>query len=548
MSTTIVDAKPAPRVGRLSRAVAWLERLADRFNPILVKETRQALKSRQFLITFTLVLICAWLWTIIGVLWAGDDIYRWRAGPDLFAGYFMILSFPLWVIVPFSTFRSLASEREDRTYELLAITTLGPRQIVSGKLTSAAMQMLVYLSSITPCLAFTYMLRGLDFPTILLMVGYAVLISMGLSLLSLLVASLSTERHWQAVLMVAVVAGLIFAFFGFFSGGMAIVSEGAIPYTEPEFWQFIAGLLSAYVGYFLLFYYAAAAQLTFASDNRSTVLRVVMVGQQLVFTGWFVWMWTRFNLSRELEVLVGYFTLVGLHWYILGAMMVGESPDLSPRVKRGLPKSHLGRMFLTWFNPGPGTAYVFAISGYVAAMLVAIAVWAMSAVATPGPMSPEVWHCFGYATLAFSYLVLLLGLEMLVIRWWRMVASVPQGLPPLLQCLMLLGGTLAAQVVRGSMRGQLPDFMVSDVLNPFWTLAYIGDYRGGNVVEWPAILLLVGVPALLVFLLNLGAVAREVIQVRMEAPKRVREEEAQLEAERHPPKPRQISPWDVVEA
>ena len=37
-----------------------LERLGDRFNPIVVKEVRQALKSRQFVLTFLLLLLAAW--------------------------------------------------------------------------------------------------------------------------------------------------------------------------------------------------------------------------------------------------------------------------------------------------------------------------------------------------------------------------------------------------------------------------------------------------------------------------------------------------------
>jgi len=47
--------------GRLTSIVAWLEAIADRANPILVKETRQALKSRQFVLTFLVVLIACWI-------------------------------------------------------------------------------------------------------------------------------------------------------------------------------------------------------------------------------------------------------------------------------------------------------------------------------------------------------------------------------------------------------------------------------------------------------------------------------------------------------
>lgn len=62
-------------------------------------------------------------------------------------GYFLVLSIPLIVVVPFSAFRSLAAEREDGTFELISITALA-RQIVGGKLGSAILQMLVYFSAL----------------------------------------------------------------------------------------------------------------------------------------------------------------------------------------------------------------------------------------------------------------------------------------------------------------------------------------------------------------------------------------------------------------
>ena len=139
-----------------------LERLGDRLNPILVKETRQALKSRQFLITFALLLFLGWGWSLLGIAMIGPAASVGTHGGDMFTGYFAILAFPLVIVVPFGAFRSLAAEQETRTFELLSITALGPRQIVAGKLGSAVVQMSVYLSAISPCLGFTYLLRGID--------------------------------------------------------------------------------------------------------------------------------------------------------------------------------------------------------------------------------------------------------------------------------------------------------------------------------------------------------------------------------------------------
>ncbi len=216
-----MESSPAEAPNALSRAARWwqavdgsMEWLGDRLNPILVKETRQALKSRQFVITFGLLLLCGWGWTILGVAMMGENAWRGTQGDDMFLGYYCILTFPLLVIVPFGAFRSLAGEQEDRTYELMSITTLGPRQIIRGKLGSAVLQMLVYLSAISPCLAFTYMLRGIDLPTILFSFCYTILASLGLAVIGLFVGTISTEKYWQVILSVLLIAGLFFAMMG----------------------------------------------------------------------------------------------------------------------------------------------------------------------------------------------------------------------------------------------------------------------------------------------------------------------------------------------
>ncbi|NLE37731.1 MAG: hypothetical protein GX621_06875 [Pirellulaceae bacterium] len=133
-----------------ARADRFMVVVGDRLNAILVKETRQALKSRQFFITFALLLLCGWAWSLLGVALIGPDVYWTTNGPGMFFGYYVILAFPLLIVVPYGAFRSLAAEQEERTYEMLSITALGPRQIVRGKLGSAALQMLIYLSAITP--------------------------------------------------------------------------------------------------------------------------------------------------------------------------------------------------------------------------------------------------------------------------------------------------------------------------------------------------------------------------------------------------------------
>ena len=137
---------PKPRPWTLD---ALLERAGEWLNPILVKEVRQALKSRQFVITFALVLLYSWGVSVVGLALVGPQAAYGANGPTMFAWYYAGLAFCLLIVVPYGAFRSLAVEQEERTYELLTITALRPRQIVSGKLASALVQILVYLSALS---------------------------------------------------------------------------------------------------------------------------------------------------------------------------------------------------------------------------------------------------------------------------------------------------------------------------------------------------------------------------------------------------------------
>ncbi|NOY29351.1 MAG: hypothetical protein GXP28_03990 [Planctomycetes bacterium] len=216
----------------LSRVVTWLEAIADRANPILVKETRQALKSRQFVLTFLIVLIACWIG--FAVVAIAPNVYYGAEGGSMLIVYCAILAFPLMLIVPYTAYRSLAAEQEDNTYDLLSITTLTTGQIVTGKLGSAVVQILVYLSAVSPCIAFAFLLRGIDALTIAVLLVYFGLASLGLSMLALLAGTVAKARYTQVILSVLLILGLALAFFLSISlVGWACSFNKAIPSCLP---------------------------------------------------------------------------------------------------------------------------------------------------------------------------------------------------------------------------------------------------------------------------------------------------------------------------
>jgi hypothetical protein len=512
-----------------------LERIGDRLNPILVKETRQALKSRQFLLTFALLLFLGWGWSILGIAKIGPGVYVGTHGATMFMGYIAILAFALMIVVPFGAFRSLAAEQESRTYELLSITALGTRQIVLGKLGSAVLQMSVYLSAVSPCLGFTYLLRGIDMLSIFIVLFWLSLASLGLSAIGLLMATVTPKKQFQVIPMVASMLGFFFSFYMSIGGTYAFLWEGGGKMiTQWEFWAVNGAIFTGYCAYFLMICEASAARLSFASDNRSSRLRAIMVLHQMLFTGWMVvpWMLER---NHHPEIYLSFMIPAGIQWYFLGAMMIGESSQLSGRVKRQLPQSFLGRMFLTWFYPGPSSGYALALTGLLSSLAtVGIGVCVSSAMGWGGSQwrgsNLSIWdHIVPFGVLGLSYVTIYLGLGLLMMKVLRRFASVGLMLSVFLQIVLLLAGSVVPLVIQLT----LPDlrnesYSLLQITNPFWTLSQVTFTS--SMQQTPILMVFIPLAALVVFLMNLPGLCREVRNIRIIKPQRVIEEDAQLAA------------------
>lgn len=351
----------------------WMDRVGERIsgwlNPILIKEARQSLKSRQFIATFFLLLLASCVWTVLGIVFNAPDVYYVPSGETLLAGYYFVLAIPLIGMVPLAAHRSLAAEIDDDTFEMLVITRLSAMRIVMGKLNSAMLQMMVYFAAIVPCLAFSYLLRGVNLPTIALLIGVVFFAALLLTTFSLMLATLAPNRAGQTLAMLGVLVVIFFAelLSATFCMEVVLGSNMGDP-ADVVMFTIITGMIGG--SCMVIFVKAAAARIAPVTENRSTGLRWVMFIQQLVWIAsiTFLVLW-----YEELEPLNFGIMVVGGYWLLMGTLMLSESPELSPRVQRDLPKTFAGRALLTWFNPGPGTGFVFAIcSGTVAALVMGL--------------------------------------------------------------------------------------------------------------------------------------------------------------------------------
>lgn len=513
--------------------------VSDWFNPILVKETRQALRSLQFTLTFMLLLVACWMVTIGGVAMIGPSIYYAAGGAELLRAYYLVLSLPLLVVVPFAAFRSLAAEREDNTYELLSITTLRPRQIIGGKLASAVVQMIVYFSAIMPCLAFTYLLRGVDAPSIALLLAYTFLASLALSMFGLLLATLSTQRFGHVLLSVAFVALLLYNFVTTQLFATELVRSGFELYAMREFWVNNFFGLALYGANLVLAYLAASAMITLATENRSTPLRIAMLLQQAVVIAWSAYLWISMRFDNSVVLLLA--QAAACYWFVMGSLLSGERQEMSRRAMRTLPERGLSKFFFTWLRPGPSSGFAFAVANLTT---VAILCLLATELMTPPPRAIAVWpnpdRYFYVILLGWSYVVTYLGLGCLVVALLRKVAEVTMFASVLLHFLLLLAGSgIPTSIQWMSLELQNEPYSYLQVTNPIWTLGYVLEFSPAP--EEPVLLVLVPAAALCALLLNLPGLIRELERAPTPLPARIIADEAEL----HPPaEALPQNPWD----
>jgi hypothetical protein len=206
----------------------------------------------------------------------------------------------------------------------------------------------------------------------------------------------------------------------------------------------------------------------------------------------------------------------------------------------------MGRIFFTWFNPGPGTGLCFAIGGTMAAILfsgfVVGALWLFGSFAGRpfrGPMF-QLDQCLVASILVVSYLIIFLGLGKLVIallrRYTRMNFFVVFGVHLILVAVC----TVAPMVIQMTFAGwEDQQYTLLQISNPFWTLAEVLD--SGLPAGTPVLVTIVPAMALLVMLANWPSIAAELRKVRVIAPKRVTEDDIEMAPV---PVPVKTSPWD----
>jgi len=357
------------------------EKIDDRINPIAVKELRQAVRSG--LVTGGFILFVLGLTGAMGMylLNKGEISFDFQGGSEVFMTLTIILMAVTMILVPLYASGRLAAERGATHADLLFVTTLSSGRIVRGKTMAALVLTIVVYSACTPFITFTYLLRGIDFPTIVLILVLSFMLSATAIQLAVMIGAIPISGVFRIMLgLGAIVLGIslltvLFDDFGIFAH---YIERGVNGWAG--LWKMWPGLLTLLVLDLLiigLFYVLTVAVLVPPAANRTVGVRLYLMFMWLVMgIGAVLWM-VEFNaLVKKSAYLITKPTpplliLTWGWWGFLTACMVlaiSERESWGPRITRRIPRNGLLRAgaFVLYTGSAGGVTWILMMIGLTA--------------------------------------------------------------------------------------------------------------------------------------------------------------------------------------
>ncbi len=339
-----------------------LDRLDDRLNPIVVKELRQAVKSRMvvgiLLLFLGLQLFLLGSFLLMGGRGRAGDI-DWNAGKEVFRVQQGVLLWTIMILVPAYAAIRLASERSEQNVDLMFISTLRPASIVWGKFFAAVVLAFLIFSACAPFMTFCYLLRGIDIPTILFILGIDLLAMVFGVMVALFLSALPGARA----------AKFFFCFVGFIVlagicsqltvGTAYMASEGGVTEWLFEYWYVAAITVASVLAFSGLLFFYCVAMISPPSANRVLPLRVylflagLVVGPSLLLVA--TYNRTGVTPAPVMALLMAFCPILAVQLWV----SICERERWAPRVARTIPRSGLLRLlaFLFYTGSAGGVAY-----------------------------------------------------------------------------------------------------------------------------------------------------------------------------------------------
>ncbi|MCA8949368.1 MAG: hypothetical protein KDE27_07685 [Planctomycetes bacterium] len=485
MTATAPTSAPAP-VPMAPPAARWLG-LSDWLNPIVVREVQQALKGRAFVLS----VLAACIVVVAIALFVAGDFDPNSSGRNAFdAGLATLVPLVLFV-VPMQAYQSMRHELRGGMVEQLLLSELRPRRIILGKLAAAMVQFVLYVSVLSPLLATSYLLRGVDMPAIGISLVFAALFCVAATAFAVSSAAQGVAPAMQGVANLAVAIALALSCMGFVSyigSGQYARDIGSL-LAGRYLGMVVSGLVLGGVASTTLSALTAATFLAHAYENKSSGFRLFLFILVGVAFGW-VAVFAPAAMRDQIFVVATVALLIGSATF--GLFMVTEQRDLSPRVRAHVPKRAAFALLAVPFLPGRDRGLLCFL---LAAAVVLLLGWLTWPVGTSFLREPRefVWFLVSYSVIYLS-----------IGRWLR--SKLPASIQgnhlgrfalPFLLFLFCILPVLVDVFIQGGARRWHP----GHAMNPFWTMRHFVFRDNGTEIRIAlslvaALLVLLQVPAL----------------------------------------------------
>jgi hypothetical protein len=341
-----------------ARLFRWLD---DAMNPVLLKELRQAVRSR-FIATALILSLLAEVVVIVARFTEQQlgefGLASAALGQQTFGVLFGAVVFVCAIAVPMYTGMRIAAERSDTNTDLMFITTISPWTIVSGKLLAVTAAVLLVFGAALPFFAFAYVLRGIDLMVSSTAVVIAILFVVTEAVLALFVGALPASRPFKTLLgLLAAVGALtsIVPIIAYATGSFTRISS-----IDSEA---VIGIILCFAVVDAVFLVLTAAVMTPPAANRALPIRVMLT---ILWSVTFVGVNHAAIAGGKLDVLLfwawgafGFITIV-----LLSAS--GERETWGRRVTRRIPSNPLLRALAFPFYSGAAGGTLWACGMFAA--------------------------------------------------------------------------------------------------------------------------------------------------------------------------------------
>lgn len=378
-----------------------VSRIDDHLNPVALKELRQAVHGWFvlgiiFLFLLTQVVLVGY--TLIESSRHGgmNLVQSVRMGREVFVVLFGILLGVCMVLVPLVVGIRVGMERIPENMDLLFTTTLAPRSIVWGKFIGGVVLAGLFYSICAPFLLFTYLFRGVDIPSILLLLVLGFMAVTAAIQIAVFFGSVSVHIFWKIALGLVGLAGIVSGY----SGLVVLVDDimrgqSLVDVYRPEFWYVVIGFSALFCSIWALFFSFTVAVVSSPGSNRIVPVRVTFVIILLV-TGCMAGFYPDSIVFVTLLTFWLYFVALPLLFLML-VISVCERQQPGRRLLRVVRRYGPGRLFKYLFSSGAGGGIVLTF------LLLTVSVLLPCLVSQD--IAPFLWGPGSYESLAESELL-----------------------------------------------------------------------------------------------------------------------------------------------